>query len=64
MKNVARVDEESGFVDVKGDIYFAMKPEFLADYQYQLWAWNYKPRNPEVGYGVGIVTSFVRCMKN
>ena len=64
LKNVARVDEESGFVDVKGDIYFAMKPEFLADYQYQLWAWSYKPRNPEVGYGVGIVTSFVRCMKN
>ncbi len=64
LKPIVQTSYESGFVKTKDDIYFAMKPGPIAEYNNELWSWTRQPSSPYVGYGIGILTSFVRCVKN
>ena len=64
LKPIVQISYESGFVKTKDDIYFAMKPGPIAEYNNELWSWTREPSSPYVGYGIGILTSFVRCVKN
>lgn len=61
---ISQESKESGFVQVKEDVYFAMKPQFLPDPQIKYWSWSYRPHNPQFGYRVGPAFSFIRCVKN
>ena len=63
LKHVGQKTDQSDFIGVDGDIYFATKPGFISAFG-GLWSWTYQAGSADTGYGIGIISSFVRCMKN
>lgn len=63
LKHVGQKTDQSDFIGVDGDIYFATKPGPISAFG-GLWSWTYQAGSADTGYGIGIISSFVRCMKN
>ena len=62
-KPIVRISE-SGFVNEKSDAYFAIKPAVFDEEVNPYWFWAQRVHHPYVGYGPGVSTMFVRCIKN
>ena len=61
---IGQISNGSGFIEKNSEVYFASKPGLVAAYQNQIWSWSRKMDNPLIGYGIDVLISFVRCVKN
>ena len=61
---IGQISNGSGFIEKNSEVYFASKPGLVAAYQNQVWSWSRKMDNPLIGYGIDVLISFVRCVKN
>lgn len=64
LKAIGQKSIGNDFIEKNEEVYFASKPGTIGIYQDQLWAWSRKMGNPVANYGIGVLASFVRCVKN
>ncbi|WP_290766052.1 FISUMP domain-containing protein [Fibrobacter sp. UBA4297] len=63
LKSIGQVDEPIDFLG-KSNIYFATLPESLSEFTVWMWSWAYQVAHHDALSGIGVMISFVRCMKN